>query len=315
MGSTPAWAIRTSTSRTLRSTTSLTRRESGNCSTPTAGSDTDTLTLMRFMSDFREAMWGVVQQGISELDVDFFAYASSTLSASKAHRGGRASARRFDEGSGSSRRHRRRRGRLRRSSTGWRRLGWDDVVLVERADLTSGSTFHSAGLVGQLRGSLEPHEDDDGVGRSLPGSRRRGLRSTRAGTRSGRCGSPPLKSAWRSCAARPAGRRRSDCRSSSSLPSALGSSSRRCRRRASSARRICPPTGNRPEPADVRARRGGAPRRGGDRDLHPRDGYRRRARAGHGRRHRPWLDRDRPRRQRRRDVRRRAGGWRASSCR
>jgi glycine cleavage system T protein len=34
------------------------------------------------------------------------------------------------------------------------RLGWDDVVLVERADLTSGSTFHSAGLVGQLRSSL-----------------------------------------------------------------------------------------------------------------------------------------------------------------
>src|SRR5438045_352954 len=34
------------------------------------------------------------------------------------------------------------------------RLGWEDVVLWERADLTSGSTFHSAGLVGQLRGSL-----------------------------------------------------------------------------------------------------------------------------------------------------------------
>jgi glycine cleavage system aminomethyltransferase T/glycine/D-amino acid oxidase-like deaminating enzyme len=34
------------------------------------------------------------------------------------------------------------------------RLGWDDVVLCERADLTSGSTFHSAGLVGQLRSSL-----------------------------------------------------------------------------------------------------------------------------------------------------------------
>ena len=34
------------------------------------------------------------------------------------------------------------------------RLGCRDVVLVERADLTSGSTFHSAGLVGQLRGSL-----------------------------------------------------------------------------------------------------------------------------------------------------------------
>jgi 4-methylaminobutanoate oxidase (formaldehyde-forming) len=34
------------------------------------------------------------------------------------------------------------------------KLGWSDVVLVERAELTSGSTFHSAGLVGQLRGSL-----------------------------------------------------------------------------------------------------------------------------------------------------------------
>jgi 4-methylaminobutanoate oxidase (formaldehyde-forming) len=34
------------------------------------------------------------------------------------------------------------------------RLGWQDLLLVERADLTSGSTFHSAGLVGQLRGSL-----------------------------------------------------------------------------------------------------------------------------------------------------------------
>jgi glycine cleavage system aminomethyltransferase T/glycine/D-amino acid oxidase-like deaminating enzyme len=34
------------------------------------------------------------------------------------------------------------------------RLGYEDVVLVERNQLTSGSTFHSAGLVGQLRGSV-----------------------------------------------------------------------------------------------------------------------------------------------------------------
>ena len=34
------------------------------------------LELMRFMSDFREAMWGVVQSGVSELDVDFTAYAA-----------------------------------------------------------------------------------------------------------------------------------------------------------------------------------------------------------------------------------------------
>jgi len=30
-------------------------------------------------------------------------------------------------------------------------MGWTDVVLLERAKLTSGSTFHAAGLVGQLR--------------------------------------------------------------------------------------------------------------------------------------------------------------------
>ena len=33
------------------------------------------LTLMRTMSDFREAMWGVLQQAISSLEVDFVAYA------------------------------------------------------------------------------------------------------------------------------------------------------------------------------------------------------------------------------------------------
>jgi thiamine kinase-like enzyme len=38
-------------------------------------SDAGALRLMRFMSDFREAMWGVVQQGISELDFDFASYA------------------------------------------------------------------------------------------------------------------------------------------------------------------------------------------------------------------------------------------------
>jgi 4-methylaminobutanoate oxidase (formaldehyde-forming) len=34
------------------------------------------------------------------------------------------------------------------------RKGWREVVLLERAELTSGSTFHSAGLVGQLRSSV-----------------------------------------------------------------------------------------------------------------------------------------------------------------
>ncbi len=38
--------------------------------------DRRTLELMRFMSDFREAMWGVVQTVVSELDFDFAAYAA-----------------------------------------------------------------------------------------------------------------------------------------------------------------------------------------------------------------------------------------------
>src|SRR5207253_941070 len=37
--------------------------------------DPDAVVLMRFMSDFREAMCGVVQQGVSELDFDFRSYA------------------------------------------------------------------------------------------------------------------------------------------------------------------------------------------------------------------------------------------------
>jgi thiamine kinase-like enzyme len=37
--------------------------------------DVGALELMRFMSDFREAMWGVVQSAVSELDFDFEGYA------------------------------------------------------------------------------------------------------------------------------------------------------------------------------------------------------------------------------------------------
>jgi len=32
-------------------------------------------------------------------------------------------------------------------------MGWRDVVLVEKGELTGGATFHAAGLIGQLRGS------------------------------------------------------------------------------------------------------------------------------------------------------------------
>jgi thiamine kinase-like enzyme len=51
------------------------------------------LTLMRVVSDFREAMWGVLQQGISTLDVDFVGYASSRFERLLAN----ATAPRFEE--------------------------------------------------------------------------------------------------------------------------------------------------------------------------------------------------------------------------
>src|SRR5690349_20531657 len=34
------------------------------------------------------------------------------------------------------------------------RLGWTDVVLLERKRLTSGTTWHAAGLIGQLRATM-----------------------------------------------------------------------------------------------------------------------------------------------------------------
>jgi thiamine kinase-like enzyme len=43
------------------------------------------LAMMKFMSDFREAMWGVLQSGISELDFDFNGYASKHFDRLAAH--------------------------------------------------------------------------------------------------------------------------------------------------------------------------------------------------------------------------------------
>ena len=79
-GSTRGWATSSSTSRTSRSTTgsTATRREAlleayfGEV----RPSNERALELMLFMSDFREAMWGVVQGAMSELDFDFGGYAA-----------------------------------------------------------------------------------------------------------------------------------------------------------------------------------------------------------------------------------------------
>src|SRR4029077_17049963 len=43
------------------------------------------LAMMKFMSDFREAMWGVLQSGISELDFDFHGYAAKHFDRLAAH--------------------------------------------------------------------------------------------------------------------------------------------------------------------------------------------------------------------------------------
>jgi thiamine kinase-like enzyme len=43
---------------------------------PPSAADLAALRLMRLMSDFREAMWGVVQMAISDIDFDFAGYAS-----------------------------------------------------------------------------------------------------------------------------------------------------------------------------------------------------------------------------------------------
>jgi hypothetical protein len=40
---------------------------------------------MKFMSDFREAMWGVLQSGISELAFDFMGYAGKHFARLEAH--------------------------------------------------------------------------------------------------------------------------------------------------------------------------------------------------------------------------------------
>ena len=118
------------------------------------------LALMRIVSDAREAAWGVVQSVISTLDFDFDAYARRHLERLRAGR------RRSATGGVVACRGRvsfptRARVVIIGGGVGgaaiayWlAQLGERDVILVDRAELTSGSTFHSAGLVGQLRSSV-----------------------------------------------------------------------------------------------------------------------------------------------------------------
>lgn len=75
-------------------------------------------------------------------------------------------------------------------------MGWKDVVILERHELTSGSTWHSAGLVGQMRSDANltrmMHYSTD-LYRRL--RRRRGR--TLLGARSEACAWPPRPNDWR----------------------------------------------------------------------------------------------------------------------
>ena len=189
------------------------------------------------------------------------------------------------------------------------RLGWDDVVLVERAELTSGSTFHSAGLVGQLRSSLaltQMMRESVDLYRSLEAEV--GLETGWHEVGSLRLASSPERMeeiarqvSWANTFGLPL-ELVSPRRGRGAVPA--DDDGRRARRSVPPDRWL-----HRSEPAHVRARRGRAPARGGDRDRHAGHRLRRRARADQPGRDRARQHRDRRRRQRRRDVR--AGARRA----
>ncbi len=118
------------------------------------------LALMRIMSDAREAAWGVVQGAISELR---FRLRSATPRCTSSVSPGPPAIPVLRSGSVPRPRELPARARVVIIGGGvggasiayhLAQLGERDVALLERSELTSGSTFHSAGLVGQLRSSV-----------------------------------------------------------------------------------------------------------------------------------------------------------------
>ena len=142
--------------------------------------DVRALELMRFMSDFREAMWGVVQTAVSELDFDFVGYASEhferlrrTAAEPSVPRGARLRMRRGAP-CGAPRQSNRRAGY--EASVGKRELA--GLLLLQPLELLLGAHAHRA---------REPL-----FGRQRPTSRRRSGRCPR--TRESRSSSAPRRS-------------------------------------------------------------------------------------------------------------------------
>ena len=186
--------------------------------------------------------------------------------------------------------------------------GWTDIVLVDRAELTSGSTFHSAGLVGQLRGSVTLTKMMMYGADAVPAPPRRdGRRPVVARGRVAPAGL--VEGALRGAPA--PGRLGEDVRAAARADLGRGGARplpadvdrRRPRRGLAADRRLARPVR---AGAGARGRRPEARR--DDPDPHPRRRDRRRARPRDRRRGRAPRrlardDRDRRRRQRRRDVR------------
>ena len=151
---------------------------------------------MKCASLLRETLWSMVSEIHSTLDFDYVAYTRDYLA-------------RFERAFAELRNFMSRLPRQARCvvigggiigcSTAYHlaRLGWKDVVLIERDKLTSGSTWHAAGLVGQLRTSAK-------ITQLLKYSRR-ALRPARGGDRArppagsgtAACGLPAMPSADR----------------------------------------------------------------------------------------------------------------------
>ena len=123
--------------------------------------------LQAIVSQYGWALWGFIQQAVSPLEFDFWGWGMERFEGAVEEMrapGFAAAARRrrrretvAEHGETPRPRARRRSSAAassaRASPTTSRSSGWEDVVLLEQGQLSSGTTWHAAGLVGQLRAS------------------------------------------------------------------------------------------------------------------------------------------------------------------